>query len=44
MRALASNTSFFEELLAVHMGVESLPSFALRRGPLLGWCLLFNRN
>jgi hypothetical protein len=31
MRALASDTSFFEELLAVHMGMESLPSFALRR-------------
>jgi flavin-dependent dehydrogenase len=44
MRALASDTSFFEELLAVHMGVESLPSFALRRGPSLGWRILFNHG
>jgi flavin-dependent dehydrogenase len=44
MRALASDTSLFEGLLAVHMGVESLPSFALRRGPSLGWRLLFNRG
>ena len=44
MRALASDTSFFEELLAVHMGMESLPSFALRRGPSLGWRILFNHG
>lgn len=44
MRALASDASFFEELLSVHMGVESLPSFALRRGPSLGWRLLFKHG
>jgi flavin-dependent dehydrogenase len=44
MRALASDTSFFEDLLSVHMGVESLPSFALRRGASLGWRLLFDRG
>jgi flavin-dependent dehydrogenase len=44
MRVLASDTSFFEGLLSVHMGVESLPSFALRRGPSLGWRLLFNHG
>ena len=44
MRVLASDTSFFKGLLSVHMGVESLPSFALRRGPSLGWRLLFNHG
>jgi flavin-dependent dehydrogenase len=40
MKALASDESFFQELLSVHMGVMKLPSFAVRRGPLLGWRLL----
>jgi flavin-dependent dehydrogenase len=40
MKALASDGSFFQELLAVHIGVGKLPSFAVRRGPLLGWRLL----
>jgi flavin-dependent dehydrogenase len=40
MEALASDESFFQELLSVHMGVAKLPSFAVRRGPLLGWRLL----
>jgi flavin-dependent dehydrogenase len=44
MRALASDTSFFEELLSVHMGIGSLRSFALRRGPSFGWRLLFNHG
>jgi hypothetical protein len=40
MKALASDGSFFQELLSVHMGVGKLPSFAVLRGPLLGWRLL----
>ena len=44
MRVLASDTSLFQELLSVHVGVASLSSFALRRGPSLGWRLLFNRS
>ena len=44
MRALASDTSLFQELLSVHVGVESLSSFALHRGPSLGWRLLFQHT
>jgi flavin-dependent dehydrogenase len=44
MRALASDTSLFQELLSVHVGVESLSSFALQRGPSLGWRLLFQHT
>jgi flavin-dependent dehydrogenase len=44
MRALASDSSLFQELLSVHVGVESLSSFALHRGPSLGWRLLFQHT
>ena len=44
MRALASDTSLFQELLSVHVGVESLSSFVLHRGPSLGWRLLFQHT
>jgi flavin-dependent dehydrogenase len=44
MRALASDRSFFQELLSVHLGQETLPSFAFRRGPSFGWCLVFSRG
>lgn len=44
IRALASDKSLFEELLSVHMGIGSLPSFVLRRGPSFGWRLLFNHG
>ncbi|MEO6983359.1 MAG: NAD(P)/FAD-dependent oxidoreductase [Edaphobacter sp.] len=40
MKVLASDESLFEELLSVHMGIEKLPAFVVRRGPLLGWRLL----
>ena len=40
IRALASNRTLFEELLSVHVGVESLAEFAFRRGPALGLSLL----
>jgi hypothetical protein len=42
MKVLASNESFFQELLSVHMGIAKLSSFVARRGPLLGWRLLSN--
>jgi len=44
MRALASDRSFFQELLSVHLGQETLPSFAFRHGPSFGWCLVFSRG
>jgi menaquinone-9 beta-reductase len=44
MRALASDTSLFQELLSVHVGVNSLSSFTLHRGPSLGWRLLFQHS
>ena len=40
LNALASNSSFFQELLSVHIGVKKLSSVALRSGPLFGWRLL----
>ncbi len=44
IRALASRPELFEELLAIHLGVESVLRFAWRRGPLLGWKLLAPRS
>ncbi len=44
MRALSSKPALFEELLSVHVGVESLYRFGLRRGPSLGWNLLTRSN
>jgi flavin-dependent dehydrogenase len=40
MAALSARPQFFDELLAVHVGAESLSGFALRNGPRLGWQLL----
>jgi menaquinone-9 beta-reductase len=40
MATLSAYPSFFDELLAVHVGAQSLPGFALRSGPRLGWRLL----
>ncbi|HEY4049900.1 MAG TPA: NAD(P)/FAD-dependent oxidoreductase [Acidobacteriaceae bacterium] len=40
MAALSARPQFFDELLAVHVGAESLSGFALRHGPRLGWQLL----
>lgn len=40
MEVLASDESFFQELLSVHMGIAKLPSFVVRRGARLGWRLL----
>jgi flavin-dependent dehydrogenase len=42
MRALASETPFFQELLAVHMGAMKLPEFAVRRGAEFSWRLVSN--
>lgn len=30
--------------VSVHLGLETLPSFAFRRGPALGWCLVFSQG
>jgi flavin-dependent dehydrogenase len=40
MATLSAYPSFFDGLLAVHVGAQSLPRFALRHGPRLGWQLL----
>lgn len=40
IRALSSNRTLFEELLSVHVGVESPRRFALRLGPSFGLSLL----
>jgi hypothetical protein len=37
MKAFASDESFFQELLSVHMSVGKLYSFAVRGRPRLGW-------
>lgn len=41
MRTLDSNPALFHDLLAIHVGVKSLLGFTLRRGPQLGWNLIF---
>jgi len=40
MKALSANPVYFQQLLSVHVGAESLRRFALRQGPQLGWSLL----
>lgn len=40
MEVFASDESFFQELMSVHMGIATLPSFVVRRGPQFGWRLL----
>ena len=38
--ALSSSPGVFSDLLAVHLGVQSLPGFAMKQGPALIWNLL----
>ncbi len=40
LKTLSQNPDLFGELLSVHLGAETLPRFAVRRGPRLGWSLL----
>jgi len=40
MKTLSSNPAYFQQLLSVHVGAESLRRFALHQGPQLGWSLL----
>ncbi|HEX4312249.1 MAG TPA: FAD-dependent monooxygenase [Acidobacteriaceae bacterium] len=40
LRAFAARPTLFHELLAVHLGEQSLPNFLLRHGPALGTLLL----
>lgn len=44
IQALSSNKELFDELLAIHLGADSVLRFALRRGPLLGWKLFVQSN
>lgn len=44
LRAFASRPHLFREMLAVHVGEQSLPRFALRRGPQLGALLLASQH
>ena len=39
MKTLSSNPAYFQELLSVYVGAESLSRFVLRQGPRLSWSL-----
>lgn len=44
MSAFATQPAFFDQLLSVHVGAESLSRFALHHGPSFGWSLLRERS